>query len=153
MKHIKRLGKKLKTSPILLVLLIVGSLIVGATVLNYLFQTQTAVTTENLFDFDDTPAEETLITRTINNAVGGNVYEFTHYLNASANIQDFVTIDFEFTGNTTDGITAELLYLGSPITSLDIYADTDYCVIEKYTLDTMIEPGETYNIVLTATAT
>jgi len=141
--------KKLKISPLLLAVLIGASVITSAAILGFFWKTTTSVTTEELFLFDNDPMEETLLTHTITNAVGGNVYTIDHWLNASEYIQDNITLSFTWSGNVTgEGVTAELLYLGSPITELMIEPDTDYQITERYTLDPMIESGS-YECILT----
>ena len=133
--------------------LLVGSVVATAAILGFFFSSTSTVTTEELFLIDDVVPEEYELTNTITNAVGGNVYEFQHYLNSSLNIQNNVTLGFEWTGNTTsDGITPELLYLGNPITELVIEPGTSYLITERLTLDPMIT-GDTYTCTLTVTAT
>jgi len=139
--------KKLKASPILLVILI-ACFVVGASVLGFFLSSTTTLNTVEPFLFDDEIPEELLLTRTINNAVGGNVYEFNHTLNASEYIQTGINLTFTWSGNDTDdGITPVLLYEGNPITFLYIEPDTDYILTERITLNELIT-SSSYECVL-----
>ena len=151
-KRKSRLGK-IKASGMMTAVLLVGSVIAGAAILGFFFSSTTTVTTEELFLIDDVAPEEYELTNTITNAVGGNVYTFEHYLNSSLNMQNNVTLCFDWSGNTSsDGITPELLYLGNPITELVIEPGTSYLITERLTLDPMIT-SDVYTCVLTVTAT
>ena len=148
----KKYISKLKASPILLVLL-VASVLVSATILGFFFKSTTSVSTDDLFLIDDTPPSELELSRTITDTVGGNVHTYTRWLNASENIQNNVTLNFEWTGdNATVGITPELLYNGNPITELVIETDTDYLITERFTIDTMVNGTDSFTCILTVDA-
>ena len=145
--------KRLKIPATVVSVLMVVSIVAIAGIMAYYFRATTTINTEELFTFDDQPSQMYLIDRTINNAVGGNIYTFSHYLNASQYIQTSVNLTFTWSGNdSADGITPELLYSGSPIDYLVIEPDTDYIITERYTLDPMITE-EQYVCMLTTTAT
>jgi len=147
----QKIIKKLKASPILLVFLI-GATVASAGIFGFFYQSTTTVTTTDLFLIDNQSPSEYSMSNTITNAVGGNVYEVDHWINASDYIQNNITLSFTWSGNdSADGITPELYYNNSLITSLTIEAGQDYLVTEKFVLDPMIT-GESYTCVLTVTS-
>jgi hypothetical protein len=55
---------------------LVSGIVVSAAILGFFLKSTTSVTTDNLFLIDDMAPDELLLTNTVCNAVGGNVYLF-----------------------------------------------------------------------------
>jgi len=92
----------------------------------------TTINMETLFTWDGENAEDLTVTKQINDACGGNIYTFNHYLNLSANAVGNRTASFSW-GNIPDGIMVNLTVDGNPV---------NYCVVE---------PGESIHLVETIT--
>ena len=137
---------KLKGMPLILGVVASIAVIASAGIMGFFWQSTTSISTDDMFLIDDYSPNEFEISQIITDAVGGNVYEFVHWVNTSAYLQDNVTLSFTWAGNYS-GIDAGLYFEGSPITTLEIAPNQNYMLTERFVLDEMLSPGS-YNTVL-----
>ena len=133
-----------------LFVMLLSVLVVSAGVMLFNIKTDTTLDTDYLYTFDSANPKETIISRTID-GVGGEWYNFTHFLNSTHKMTHNRVVNFSWSGDLDEGISYGLFMDGSHVYDLVIEPNTQYVMVESYYLDPMINPEESYNLVCTAT--
>ena len=138
--HKKHKKNKQKTLLAIGAIVITGMAITGigfADVFQWFAIEGTTVTSDILLTWDNQNAEDLTVSKTINDATGGNVYTYDHYLNLSAYAQTNKTVSFSWE-DIPEGITCNLSVDGIDINYVVVEPGTSKHIVETITLDTKL---------------
>jgi len=147
-KHSIGINKK-KALTIISAFFVFGTIVTGlgfADVFSYYVLEGTTIDANVLYTWDDQTAEDLIISKTITNAAGGNVYTYDHYLNLSSNADSNRTASFAW-DNIPEGITTNLTVDGVEINYIIIEPGESIVITETITLDEkLIHDNYSYNL-------
>ena len=160
----KHLGKRSKYLAVLSVLLLVSGIGAYAGIFTFFVQQETNVTLEDtsLLEWDDTPAEDLSVNEDIS-GMGGESFEYIHWLNLSDDSPNDLEIEFSWSGNvTSEGIYCNISFWNganwveivdnSASPNADVYTLTIGELLKVktyYELDEKIEYRTDYQVILT----
>jgi len=124
-KREKKYNKKVKKMLVALGITTLISTFAIAGVLLFFADVQTDVNVSNLLNINDIPAENLLITNTIN-GFPNETHVRTYYLNATQDLTVYFIVDSD------DNITTNVKYMGNPVTELGLTANTNTTITIEY---------------------
>lgn len=144
----KETKKSIRKMLVILSIAILGAVVASGAILSYFVEFNAHITSEGLsIEWDGVLAEDLDIDENID-LDATQVITIPHTIEYVGSTDTAATVTVNYAWTTVVGITAEVLYLGSPVTSMILTKGVEYDVDLRYTGDMLLTSGN-YLVTLT----